>query len=109
MRNKDEKLYTIDLVCYGVPSPMIYIEWRAEIERVYKKKIAYVHFRDKSFGYAAPNVKIVFKDTDIKKIYFIIYEKTNEHNKAEARVLFFLCIWAVVGLFFTVTIHVDRA
>ena len=48
-------------------------------------------------------------NTDIKKIYFIIYEKTNEHNKAEARVLFFLCIWAVVGLFFTVTIHVDRA
>ena len=46
-------------------------------------------------------------NTDIKKIYFIIYEKTNEHNKAEARVLFFLCIWAVVGLFFTVTIHVD--
>lgn len=63
LRNKDEKLYTIDLVCYGVPSPMIYIEWRAEIERVYKKKIAYVHFRDKSFGYAAPNVKIVFKDS----------------------------------------------
>lgn len=26
LRNKDEKLYTIDLVCYGVPSPMIYIE-----------------------------------------------------------------------------------
>ena len=24
LRNKDEKLYTIDLVCYGVPSPMIY-------------------------------------------------------------------------------------
>lgn len=46
---------------------------------------------------------------EIVKNYILIYEKTNEHNKAEARVLFFLCIWAVVGLFFTVTIHVDRA
>ena len=62
MRNKDEKLYTIDLVCYGVPSPMIYIEWRAEIERVYKKKIAYVHFRDKNIKYASQNVKIINND-----------------------------------------------
>ena len=62
LRNKYDKLYTIDLVCYGVPSPMIYMKWRKEMERVYKKKIAYIHFRDKSFGYAAPNVKIVFKD-----------------------------------------------
>ena len=78
LRNKDEKLYTIDLVCYGVPSPMIYIEWRAEIERVYKKKIAYVHFRDKSFGYAAPNVKIVFKDGSSAEHTFLIksYMKT---------------------------------
>ena len=78
LRNKDEKLYTIDLVCYGVPSPMIYIEWRAEIERVYKKKIAYVHFRDKSFGYAAPKVKIVFKDGSSAEQTFLIksYMKT---------------------------------
>lgn len=78
LRNKDEKLYTIDLVCYGVLSPMIYIEWRAEIERVYKKKIAYVHFRDKSFGYAAPNVKIVFKDGSSAEQTFLIksYMKT---------------------------------
>lgn len=78
LRNKDEKLYTIDLVCYGVPSPMVYIEWRAEIERVYKKKIAYVHFRDKSFGYAAPNVKIVFKDGSSAEQTFLIksYMKT---------------------------------
>lgn len=78
LRNKDEKLYTMDLVCYGVPSPMIYIEWRAEIERVYKKKIAYVHFRDKSFGYAAPNVKIVFKDGSSAEQTFLIksYMKT---------------------------------
>lgn len=78
LRNKDEKLYTIDLVCYGVPSPMIYMEWRAEIERVYKKKIAYVHFRDKSFGYAAPNVKIVFKDGSSAEQTFLIksYMKT---------------------------------
>lgn len=78
LRNKDEKLYTIDLVCYGVPSPMIYIEWRAEIERVYKKKIAYVHFRDKSFGCAAPNVKIVFKDGSSAEQTFLIksYMKT---------------------------------
>lgn len=78
LQNKDEKLYTIDLVCYGVPSPLIYMEWRAEIERVYNKKIAYIHFRDKSFGYAAPNVKIVFKDGSSAEQTFLIksYMKT---------------------------------
>ena len=78
LHNKDEKLYTIDLVCYGVPSPAIYTAWRLEIERVYRKKIAYIHFRDKSFGYAAPNVKIIFKDGSSDEQTFLIksYMKT---------------------------------
>lgn len=38
----------------------------------------YVHFRDKSFGYAAPNVKIVFKDGSSAEQTFLIksYMKT---------------------------------
>lgn len=78
LKNKDEKLYTIDLVCYGVPSPKIYMAWRSEIERAYRKKIAYIHFRDKSFGYAAPNVKIIFRDGSSDEQTFLIksYMKT---------------------------------
>lgn len=72
LQNKDERLYTIDLVCYGVPSPAIYRAWRLEIERVYKKRILHVHFRDKSFGYAAPNVKIVFEDGSFAEQTFLI-------------------------------------
>jgi len=56
------QLYIIDLICYGVPSPLIYNKWIEEIQNKYKKRVKHVAFRDKSFGYAAPNVKIIFED-----------------------------------------------
>lgn len=60
IRHYPENLILIDLVCFGVPSPLIYTMWRAFLENTYKKQIASINFRDKSFGYAAPNVKITF-------------------------------------------------
>jgi coenzyme F420-reducing hydrogenase beta subunit len=55
-------LFTIDLVCYGVPSPKLYKKWIETIERKHKKKIKCVYFRDKKYGYAGVNIKIAFTD-----------------------------------------------
>ncbi len=60
-------LYLIDLICYGVPSPLIYDKWINYMEAIYNKKISRISFRDKTYGYAAPNVKVYFEDDTFKE------------------------------------------
>lgn len=71
-------LYTIDLICFGVPSPLVYKAWRCEIVKKYNKDIKEIAFRDKSYGYSAPNVKIFFKDLSYVEQNYIVksYMKT---------------------------------
>lgn len=45
-----EKLYTVDLVCHGVPSPKTYEQFVKEKELEYGAKATRVSFRDKAFG-----------------------------------------------------------
>lgn len=67
-----KNLLLVDLVCYGVPSPKVYERWKEEIEKKYKKKVNRIFFRDKSFGFAAPNVKVSFKDGSTKEQTMLI-------------------------------------
>lgn len=60
--DKPHNLYTIDIVCHGVPSPGIFSEYIASIEKSTKKKIVNFRFRDKSFGWNKPNRVIEFND-----------------------------------------------
>lgn len=55
-------LYTIDLACHGVPSPGLFKEYVSYIEDRYNKNVKNVIFRDKTYGYAAMNQKIIFED-----------------------------------------------
>lgn len=71
-RELKQNLLLVDLVCYGVPSPKVYENWKKQIEKKYKKKVDRVFFRDKSFGFAAPNVKISFKDSSTKEQTMLI-------------------------------------
>lgn len=51
--NKINNLITVDIVCHGVMSPMV---WRDNIKEMQKKiegKIEKVNFRDKSFGWSS--------------------------------------------------------
>ena len=52
-------LIIIDLVCYGVPSSGLFNDWIKYLEAKYDK-VQDVRFRDKSYGYASPNVKVMF-------------------------------------------------
>lgn len=45
------KLYTCDLVCHGVPSPKIWIEYLDYCERKFKGKVTNADFRDKTIGW----------------------------------------------------------
>lgn len=47
-----DNLLTVDIVCHGVPSPMIYKEYVNLFEKNHKnKKITHFDFRDNSFGW----------------------------------------------------------
>lgn len=52
-----EKLYCVDIVCHAVPSPYIWKDYLALLERRYKGKVVSVDFRDKSQGWAHKHVE----------------------------------------------------
>lgn len=68
VRNYDN-LYTVDFVCHGVPSPLV---WRKYLRRIIEKEYIKIHnikninFRDKSISWKEFCLSIV---TDSKKIY----------------------------------------
>ncbi len=47
----DEKFYCCDLVCHGVPSPLIWKKYIQFIEQKYHGQIIEANFRDKEFGW----------------------------------------------------------
>jgi coenzyme F420-reducing hydrogenase beta subunit len=56
------KLVTVDLKCYGVPSPELYDKWIAFLGEKYGSKIKHIYFRDKKYGYSGVNVKAVLEN-----------------------------------------------
>lgn len=57
----NENLIIIDLVCYGVPSSGLFQDWIEYLDKKYCKVID-VRFRDKTYGYASPNVRVLFEN-----------------------------------------------
>lgn len=61
-KKEKEHLITVDLVCYGVPSPGLYKEWIQSIAKKHGSEVLRIYFRDKKYGYAGVNVKVLLKD-----------------------------------------------
>lgn len=57
-----ENLYTIDLICHGVPSEKIFREFLKYIEETNNKKIREFDFRDKKFGWDTHYETMIFED-----------------------------------------------
>lgn len=45
-----DNLYTCDIICHGVPSPLLYEDFKVMMEKKYKSKIKKINLRDKSCG-----------------------------------------------------------
>lgn len=58
-------LITMDLLCLGVSSPGIFGRWVNYLEEKYEDKVKTVQFRNKRFGYAVTNVRVIFDDDRI--------------------------------------------
>ncbi|MDU7028124.1 Coenzyme F420 hydrogenase/dehydrogenase, beta subunit C-terminal domain [Robinsoniella peoriensis] len=60
-----KNLITVDVVCRGVPSPLLfekYITWCGG-----KEKIQSIKFRDKHYGYYCSTMSVYYKDGNIKR------------------------------------------
>ncbi len=58
-----EKLYTVDLICHGVPSPMVWEKYLLEQNMVVRG----VSFRDKTFGWKEFSVLIQGEEKDLSE------------------------------------------
>lgn len=56
------KLVTCDLVCHGVPSPLIWKEYLHFLKKKYDDEVVSVNFRDKELGWHKPQLKIEFRE-----------------------------------------------
>ena len=63
-----EKLFTVDLVCHGVPSPKLFAKYIKWLEEKNKSKIKKYEFRNKEKNGWGLTVKVSFKNGKVKYI-----------------------------------------
>ena len=65
---KDYKnLYTQDLICHGVPSPMVWNKYKTYRENTDKANTENIYFRNKDAGWKLFNMKFVYGKKEYKK------------------------------------------
>ena len=60
LRKPYENLFTIDFVCHGVPSPLVWEKYRQAMKRKYKSEIVYANFREKTYGYHSASLTLKY-------------------------------------------------
>lgn len=74
-----ENLVLVDIVCHGVPSPYIWRDYLAYIEKKYRSKVVKVNFRDKSrIGWSGQIESFIFENG--RKIESRIYTDLFQQN-----------------------------
>lgn len=78
LRKSYENLFLIDVVCHGVPSPMVWENYKAFQEKTYASSIENISLRNKDFGWKDYRVKIGFRNgkTYISRHWDDTYMKT---------------------------------
>ncbi|WP_238915446.1 Coenzyme F420 hydrogenase/dehydrogenase, beta subunit C-terminal domain [Clostridium sp. YIM B02555] len=62
LRKDYENLITIDLVCHGVPSPLVFEKYKEYMEKIHNSRIKHVNFRDKAKKWDEHNMTIKFEN-----------------------------------------------
>ena len=70
LNREDENLYTIDVLCHGVPSPKIWRMYLDEKQKQYHSSIEKCEFRNKENGWKKYSINILFSD---KQQYMVRY------------------------------------
>lgn len=59
---RSEYLYTVDVVCHGVPSPGLFRKWLAYVEESQGQRVCSIIFRDKKSGWTSYSVTYEFEN-----------------------------------------------
>ena len=70
LQKKYDNLILMDIVCHGVPSPLVWQRYIDELKQNYKQDIKNIYFRDKSTGWKAYSVKFLFDKDEYKTFGF---------------------------------------
>lgn len=71
----EEKLFLVDIICHGVPSPYIWEDYLSYLEEKENKKITAVNFRDKKrFGWTSHKESFLFNNTYTYTYTYIFYK-----------------------------------
>lgn len=62
LRKRYNNLIIVDIVCHGVPSPLVFDIYKSNLKELYMSEIEDITFRDKSNGWANYRYKISFKN-----------------------------------------------
>lgn len=62
LMKKYENLIMVDIVCHGVPSPLVYKKYLKNIKSLNKGNIKNIQFREKSNGWKDYNFKVTFTE-----------------------------------------------
>ena len=68
LRKDYDNLILMDIVCHGVPSPLVWQRYLNNLKEKYKQNIKRIYFRDKSTGWKRYSVQIVFDNNKYKEI-----------------------------------------
>lgn len=61
-----DRLLTVDLICHGVPSPMVWRAYAEEMEKEESAKLTQVSFRNKESGWRIYSLKCVFTNGTVR-------------------------------------------
>ncbi|MGM9979716.1 MAG: Coenzyme F420 hydrogenase/dehydrogenase, beta subunit C-terminal domain [Clostridium sp.] len=65
-----DNLFTIDVLCHGVPSPKVWEKYINEKEKGYNDSIKQVQFRNKETGWKHYSLKMIFSNSKVYKSIF---------------------------------------
>lgn len=60
-----DRVWIVDIICHGSPSPKLWREYAASIENKYNGSISGLTFKDKRNGWKKPTAKVDIGDTEI--------------------------------------------
>lgn len=77
-----DNLYCVDVVCHGVPSPLVFRDYIKYLEDKYSSNVKSVNFKNKDGGWNNSSIQIFFENGEclIEKIYDNIYMKSFLNN-----------------------------
>lgn len=81
LRKQYDNLLTVDIICHGTPSPMVWDRYLNEVATAGKKAVCDVQFRNKENGWIRFNFSMLYRQDD-KSISLCSHNRKNHYMRA---------------------------